>query len=57
MSAEDPWRWAELLVVGEKMSREQALQRMVAGGVEAGLATEVLDSIDPGPAHSGWPWG
>ena len=46
MSAEDPWRWAELLLVGEKMPREEALRRMVAGGVEAGLATEILDSIE-----------
>lgn len=45
MSAEDPYRWAAALVA-EGLSRDQALQRMVAGGVDAVLAGEILDSVD-----------
>lgn len=45
MSAEDPYRWASALRA-EGLSHEQALQRMVAGGVEAGLASEILASIE-----------
>ena len=45
MSAEDPYRWAVALRT-EGLSHEQALQRMVAGGVEAGMASEILDAIE-----------
>ena len=45
MSAEDPYRWAAALVA-EGLKRDQALQRMVAGGVDAALAAEILDSVD-----------
>ncbi len=45
MSAEDPYRWAAALR-SEGLSHEQSLQRMVAGGVETGLATEILDSVE-----------
>ena len=45
MSAEDPYRWGAALRK-EGLSHEQALQRMVAGGVEGGLASEILDSVE-----------
>ncbi len=45
MSAEDPYRWAAALTA-EGLSRDQALQRMVAGGVDAALASEILDSVE-----------
>ncbi|HEY0883107.1 MAG TPA: hypothetical protein VGD87_16315, partial [Archangium sp.] len=45
MSAEDPYRWAATLVA-EGLARDQVIARMVAGGVEHGLAVEIVDSID-----------
>lgn len=45
MGAEDPYRWAQDLSA-ERLPREQVLQQMIGGGVEAGLATEIVDSIE-----------
>ncbi len=45
MGPEDPYRWGKHLLVEENLPRDQALQRMVAGGVETALATEILDSV------------
>ena len=45
MGPEDPYRWGKQLLVEEKLTKDQAIQRMVAGGVETALATEIVDSV------------
>lgn len=45
LSADDPYRWATVLLA-EGLSREDAQRRMVAGGVEGSMASEILESIE-----------